>query len=382
MSKIQFRAAIAALALTCSTLALAQDDVDHPFSFGAKVGFASLDSGRPTDDGDLLYGFSFGWFLHPKFSLDIEWDKLNTDADLSAVQAFIPGATFDEWNFQTWSLMARYYFKDQDQAWRPYVAFGPGWTRHRSIFDEGWESSLNLGAGLRGQLSERWSTRLEALYRRDGDDTSVPREDGFDDFLFTAGLQFNFGGKEAPPPAPAPAPVMDSDGDGVPDDRDRCPNTPAGVAVDENGCPLDSDGDGVPDYRDKCPDTPAGAIVDRDGCEIPPVLELNDVHFDFDKSNLKPEAIAILDEAAELLTVHETVVIEVAGHTDAIGTDEYNQGLSERRAKSVYDYLVSQGINASRMSTKGYGESRPIATNETSEGRALNRRTELVVIER
>ena len=80
--------------------------------------------------------------------------------------------------------------------------------------------------------------------------------------------------------------------------------------------------------------------------------------------------------------MHEKVIVEVAGHTDSIGTEEYNEGLSQRRAQSVLDYLVEQGINASRMTAKGYGESQPIASNDTSEGRAKNRRTELVVLER
>ena len=90
--------------------------------------------------------------------------------------------------------------------------------------------------------------------------------------LATVGLTFAFGGEKPAPPPPPPAPVvLDSDNDGVPDNLDKCPGTPAGVAVDKDGCPLDSDNDGVPDYLDKCPGTPAGVKVDKDGCP-PPVV--------------------------------------------------------------------------------------------------------------
>ena len=105
-------------------------------------------------------------------------------------------------------------------------------------------------------------------------------------------------------------------------------------------------------------------------------IVLRGVNFDFDKANIRPDAAVILDEAASMLASHRGNVT-ISGYTDSIGTDVYNQGLSERRAKSVKDYLVSKGIDASRLTTKGYGESNPIASNATKDGRALNRRVEL-----
>jgi len=104
------------------------------------------------------------------------------------------------------------------------------------------------------------------------------------------------------------------------------------------------------------------------------------VNFDFDKATLRPDAVAILSEAVQILQRYPDLKVEVAGHTDSVGTDAYNQKLSERRAKAVYDYLTSNGVDASRLlGPVGYGESRPIDTNETAEGRARNRRTELNV---
>ena len=157
----------------------------------------------------------------------------------------------------------------------------------------------------------------------------------------------------------------DSDGDGVPDSRDRCPNTPKGVQVDEHGCPLDSDGDGVPDYLDKCPGTPKGAKVDKDGCEIMADLTIQTTadHFDFDSAVLKPAM--------------KSELLEIIGHTDSTGPEDYNQGLSERRAQAAADYLAGKGVAASKMTVKGMGESAPAHDNSTREGRAMNRRVEL-----
>lgn len=139
---------------------------------------------------------------------------------------------------------------------------------------------------------------------------------------------------------------------------------------------MDSDGDGVPDDKDRCPDTRPGVEVDETGCEI--ILRLRGALFDFDKSNLKPEAIQILEAALPQLTKHKTKRFEVAGHTDSVGTDEYNLALGTRRAKAVQDYLVEHGIDASRLQVKSYGESQPVADNESKAGRAQNRRVELI----
>lgn len=149
---------------------------------------------------------------------------------------------------------------------------------------------------------------------------------------------------------------------------------------------LDDDGDGISNCDDKCPASEAGQAVGPDGCAVPLTIDLRGVNFDFDKDTLRPESIAILDEAVSILQKYDQLRVEVAGHTDAIGTDAYNQGLSERRAKAVYDYLTGHGIDASRLAgPNGFGESRPIAPNtnadgsDNPEGRARNRRTELNV---
>jgi OOP family OmpA-OmpF porin len=175
------------------------------------------------------------------------------------------------------------------------------------------------------------------------------------------------------------APARDSDGDGVIDDLDQCPGTPAGVAVDEKGCPLDSDGDGVYDYQDKCPGTSSDLAVDADGCPIPVTFTL-DIEFDFDRYSIRPQYHEELAEVADFIKTHPDTNGQVQGHTDSRGTEKYNQALSEKRANVVKEYLVNTfGIDPSRLDARGFGESRPIADNKTDEGRQRNRRTEVVL---
>lgn len=180
--------------------------------------------------------------------------------------------------------------------------------------------------------------------------------------------------------------MIDSDGDGVADAMDKCPGTPAGVEVDSTGCPLDSDGDGVPDFLDKCPGTPAGVDVDETGC--PKTIlgggarswTFNNITFDTSKANIKSSSYGILDEIAAALVADPQLKITVEGHADSTGEQAFNLDLSQRRAEAVVDYLVGKGVAPSRLSAKGYGEDRPVADNETREGRAKNRRVQLTRI--
>jgi OOP family OmpA-OmpF porin len=139
----------------------------------------------------------------------------------------------------------------------------------------------------------------------------------------------------------------------------------------------DSDGDGILDNLDKCPNTPKGATVNQYGCWA----YQGDILFDFDKYDIKPAAYPILDEALMVYQKNPGLRVEVQGFTDSIGTEEYNQGLSERRADAVRNYLVERGVDPKIISSKGYGESNPVASNDTKEGRALNRRVEFAATE-
>lgn len=168
----------------------------------------------------------------------------------------------------------------------------------------------------------------------------------------------------------------DQDFDNVLDNEDQCPFTPEGVRVDTNGCALDGDEDGVPDYLDKCMATPKGNVVDTNGCSLR-LLTIEDIHFAFDSSILSSEAKAILDNAVVRLNAHGASSFTIEGHTDSKGTDDYNMRLSERRARSVMNYLISHGIDASRLTAVGKGENFPIASNDSRQGRAANRRVDV-----
>lgn len=168
---------------------------------------------------------------------------------------------------------------------------------------------------------------------------------------------------------------LDSDGDGVPDYRDQCPGTVAGVSVNADGCPVDSDNDGVPDNRDQCPNTPAGVEVNSLGCQDALVLE--GVNFEFDSAQLTAEAQQELRVVAQRLANNPNVRVRVSGHTDSRGNAEYNKRLSQSRAESVAAFLNQSGVGSDRMMATGYGEERPVASNDTPEGRAENRRVEL-----
>ncbi|MGD8337621.1 MAG: OmpA family protein [Desulfobacterales bacterium] len=166
---------------------------------------------------------------------------------------------------------------------------------------------------------------------------AIYSSEGMADFVSSA-----FCGGEPPAPAPVVAAVGDSDGDGVLDDRDKCPNTPRGATVNEDGCWA---------YQ-------------------------GEIFFDFDKADVKPEAFYILDEAATVLADNPNVNVEIQGYTDSIGSEDYNLGLSQRRAEAVERYLEDNGVNPAQISAKGYGEANPVAPNDTKEGRAKNRRVE------
>ena len=138
---------------------------------------------------------------------------------------------------------------------------------------------------------------------------------------------------------------------------------------------LDSDGDGVIDRLDRCPDTLAGQKVDTYGCpDI--LLVLTGINFKFDSSQIEPDSERILNQAVETLNKASSVDVRIEGHTDSTGSDAYNDKLSHRRANAVRDYLVQHGIAAARLTTDGKGESQPVASNDTADGRYQNRRVE------
>ncbi len=196
--------------------------------------------------------------------------------------------------------------------------------------------------------------------------------------------------EQKPTPAPV-APVRaavnnDTDNDGVLNAADICPNSPQGAHVNDIGCVIDRDRDGIVNEADKCPETPANTRVDENGCSLKATPKkvsfsgvIEGVNFHTNSDRLTEKATVILDNAAMEMNRFPSVNVIIVGHTDNQGGTAFNKDLSIRRAKTVARYLVSKGVKANRLRYAGKGESQPRATNDTRDGRAINRRVEFIL---
>ncbi|WP_169777650.1 OmpA family protein [Campylobacter mucosalis] len=201
------------------------------------------------------------------------------------------------------------------------------------------------GLGLRYQVTDVFALKAEV---RD----AIKFEHADHNLFYTLGFGIGLDSK-APAVAVAAAPVA------------------AAVATSN-----DDDNDGVVNDLDKCPNTPAGVVVDETGCEKVIVLRDLGVNFAFDSYKVSPTYAAEIKKVAEFMSEHPDYKVVLAGHTDSVGKEAYNQKLSEKRANAVAKTLEGFGVDASKISTVGYGETKPVATNNTKEGRAQNRRVE------
>ena len=167
---------------------------------------------------------------------------------------------------------------------------------------------------------------------------------------------------------------LDSDKDGVVDHKDECPDTPLEVNVNEQGCPLDSDEDGVFDYLDKCPDTMKGLKVDEVGCPLSMTLKLN---FKTDSYEIEDSARQKVLDFANFMIENPPYFADIIGHTDSVAPEDYNLKLSINRANATMELLVDYGVEEGRLKVQGQGELEPIESNDTDLGRAANRRIEV-----
>jgi OOP family OmpA-OmpF porin len=270
-----------------------------------------------------------------------------------------------------------YYFQSDenniyDNANQPYGALGLGYADFKNSVRSDKGAQLRAGLGLRVALSEHWSVKGDArlIYSEESNEV---------DNTFTVGLSYAFNNQnEKVVPVSA-----DGDNDGLIDDYESCPSTPAGVKVDSTGCALDTDGDGVPNYADNCPATPEARAVDVNGCKFGLISKVEvtlKVNFARNANIIIEEHYAEIEKVANFLKKHAEVSTVIEGHTSSRGADAYNIKLSKVRAEAIKTVLIERfGIDTGRISTLGYGESRPIATNDTEAGRLANRRVVAVM---
>ena len=329
---------------------------------------------EPVENGKNLYigprigvgatndGVEFGGGLEAQFKHLACQFLMNTDGFAAGISYYLN----QEGSSPFLSLVGTFYDTENqgiDEIGRIYGLL----LGYRLNITDQLNARLGLGAGY-----VNWDqTEFNNKGTKDKDEEAIP--------IFEVSLGYSFGFMNSAP-APAPAPVaaveptkIDSDQDGVFDSDDACPDSPANTSVDAKGCPADRDKDGVIDDNDKCPDTPEGAEVDARGCwVIPGVL------FDTDQTTLNDEhAKNLLNTVVMIMNHFPDRRYEIQGHTDNVGTLAYNHELSEQRAISVKNFLVSKGISPDRLTTAGFGFSNPVTSNETEDGRATNRRVEI-----
>lgn len=311
----------------------------------------NFDNGLDWDD-DQGYFLGFGYDLTDAISVELSTFDLDPE-----------NAAGMELDLDHYKLDLFHDLPITLGGFQTFAVTGFGNTRVVDDNDTVWDLGVGLSYDITRNLSWRTALRNHYYLGRNMEDS---------DFGIDSALVFRFGGsprstparRESTPAAPAvaertpeptpPAAAPDADRDGVPDNRDNCPDTPRNYAVDANGCPI--------------------AVE-----EIARVELL--VNFDFDKSDVKPEYFSEIEEVADFMRQYPDTIIELEGHTDSRGDDAYNEALSQRRADAVRAVLIDRfNIQGSRITAEGFGETQPVASNNTDAGRAQNRRVMTVII--
>ncbi len=343
------------LALGATPTYAGEEDLSRLY-LGAGAGISRLNpnlDGTPYSSSDKN---RIGWKLFAGYDIN---DRLSVEgyyANLDKVELEPAGSL----SYESYGASALYYFSREGEYlmdWSLFANMGIGKMGNTASisFEREHDYHLMYGAGLEHELWDGMSLRLQAeLYDKDA-------------HLYSVSLVKRFGGKKAEPViAPIVAPVVVA---------------PPPEPVEAEPVVLDSDGDGVLDDKDACPETAAGIKVDELGCRLQEIITLKGVVFATSSATLIGESEQILDAIVLTLLRYPGLKVEVAGYTDNRGSRTYNEKLSQRRAEAVRSYLVEHGVAAEQLMARGYGPENPVAGNETAEGRALNRRVELHMLE-
>ncbi len=332
-------------------------------------------------DTGYMFGASFGWvipevqWIRPE--IEIGYRHNNYDA--------VTGTNNSEnvtGNEDAWTSMLNIWHDVRTQTGffsvvHPYIGGGIGaitiemhnptidGVQSRSGYGTGfaWQGGAGLAIDIHPQVAITFDYRHLEGDRRTYGSSAGPVDARYRSDSAIAGVRYAFFQPEPPPRR-------------VVAERSR----PLPVPPREEARDNDSDGDGVPDSRDRCPGTPRGFAVNADGCiEEDQTVVLRGVNFVFNSDQLTGPAKETLKEVAAALAAQPSLNVRIVGHTDSVGSNGYNQRLSQKRADSVRRYLIAQGADASNLQARGEGESNPVASNGTEEGRAENRRVEFVV---
>lgn len=365
-----------ALMALCAAAAHA-DNRAGDVTMGVSMGLADFSGSYDYHDSSVL-GLSLGYNIDEALTAELSGGFASTNEDT------VPGSTSDA-TVSIYRVEALYHVSGLfgDTNILPFFAAGCGamsFKSDRPGTDTDRNFIVSAGGGIKYSLSDGYALRGDLREIVDVEDIDHPTCNA----LMSVAFMLSFGSPpekvetvepEAPyveeaipvekkpeekPPAPVVKEPVDGDGDedGVPDSRDKCPHTPKGVKVDANGCPE-----------------PEKAVITSRG-----TYDFGVILFDFGKATLKRGSWPLLNNVAAHMKKYPDVKLEVQGHTDSVGKAAYNKKLSGARAAAVKKYLTGKGIQPSRLTSKGFGMSSPIAPNKTKAGRARNRRTEFMPI--
>lgn len=342
-----------ACALVVPALAGASDVGDWYLT--PQIGGVSVDNDRGVEDKDWLYGLILGTHVNRGLNVELDIDGARLDGPAGSTLGLQSASA------NVLGVMNR------DGAFQPFVSIGAGALRNDrtpganatdfmsqagvGAFVRLWEAADGSNSfSLRPELKARWS--------------DAGAEGHLLDYIGTVGFQFSFGSPAPQPVAAAPTPP---------------PAPPAPPPPPPP--PGDEDKDGVLDPVDRCPGTPAGVAVDAYGCARKGSITLEGVTFELNSAQLTADSRGILGDVATDLRKYPRLRIELQGHTDSSGSDAYNLKLSQQRADSVRTYLIEQGVPAQQLQSRGYGEAQPVADNTTAQGRLQNRRVVMLVLD-
>ena len=329
--------------VACATMMLAANS-DYKYEITPTIGGVYTEGNTGTDRGYANAGLNFGFNLFDSFIDQVEIGFTNTLDQVDYENGTSTNVTRTFTN-----LIKEYSLTDNTSL---YSLVGIGYEFFSNDDDLSNENSFfgNYGLGIKYKISEQVALKLDARHM-------IETDHGDNNLSYNVGLSVPFGEvAKAAPVVAAVAPVV------------------AKVAPVE--APKDSDSDGVIDSLDECPNTMAKSKVDSVGCMT--LVNLN-INFDTNKSNIKDSYNTRIVEFANMLKANPKLKATIGAHTDSVGSDAYNQKLSERRAASTVEALKALKVNPAKIKAVGYGETKPTASNATVEGRAENRRVEAVM---